>query len=169
MKHSFLLCTCILLSASLFAQSYASDEIAIKKVIHGQEEAWNKHDWGAFSRYFADDGSLINPVGQFWKGKNDILAHFKLLADCCLEPTSLKFEFINARFIKPDIAIVYSEVTLHHNKDYDVPFHHYKKGESEYQLLTHVFVKKNKEWIISAAQLTLINQIVSPHASLGKH
>ena len=60
---------------------------------------------------------------------NDQLKYavFKLLGDCCLSPTSLKFDFKDARFIKPDIAIVYSEEILHHDKDYDVPFHHYKK------------------------------------------
>ncbi len=36
-------------------------------------------------------------------------------------------------------------------------------------MLTDIFVKTNNEWKITAAQLTLINQIVSPHTSPGKH
>ncbi|QHT66711.1 SgcJ/EcaC family oxidoreductase [Rhodocytophaga rosea] len=169
MKRSLFISAFIFLPSFLFAQSHTKDEMAIKQVIQQQESAWNKYDWEAFSNYFTDDATLINFVGQFWKGKHDILAHFKLLGDCCLVPTSLKFEFINARFINSDIAIVYSEETLHHNKDYDVPFRHYKKGETEYKMLTHIFVKKNNEWKISAAQLTLINQILSPHNTSGKH
>ncbi|CAA9480262.1 MAG: hypothetical protein AVDCRST_MAG96-973 [uncultured Segetibacter sp.] len=36
-------------------------------------------------------------------------------------------------------------------------------------MITHVFGKKNNEWKISAGQLTLINQVVSPHNSSDKH
>ena len=169
MKHSFFTCTFILFATILFAQNNATDATSIKAVKKQQEAAWNKHDWEAFSSYFTDDATLINFVGQFWKSKSDIIAHFKQLSDCCLSPTSLKFEVRNIRFITPDIAVVYTEETLFADKDYDVPFRQYKKGDIDYKMLTDVFVKQNKVWKITAAQLTLINQIISPHDSSGKH
>ncbi|MBO0939086.1 SgcJ/EcaC family oxidoreductase [Fibrella sp. HMF5335] len=169
MKHLLIVCMYVLLATKLFAQNNRTDEAAIKQVIKQQEAAWNRHDWEAFSGYFTDDGTLINFVGQFWKGRNDIVEHFKLLGDCCLSPTSLKFEFKSAKFLTPNIAVVYIEETLIADRDYDVPFRHYKKGETDYKMVTDVFVKTNNEWRVTAAQLTLINQIVSPHNSSDKH
>lgn len=168
MKQSFFTCALILLATILSAQRRTTDETAIKNIKQQQETDWNKHDWASFSSYFTDDGTLINFVGQFWKGKNDILSHFKELGDCCLSPTSLKFDVKDIRFVTAEIAIVYTEETLYADKDYEVPFRKYKKGETDYKMLTDVFVRINGEWKITAAQLTLINQIISPHNISGK-
>lgn len=168
MKQPILTSMFLLFATVLFAQTNSADEAAIKNIKQQMETAWNKHDWEKFSSYFTDDGTLINFVGQFWQGRKDILTHFTELGDCCLSPTSLKFDVKNIRFITPSIAIVYTEETLYADKDYDVPFRTYKKGETDYKMLTDVFVKTNNAWKITAAQLTLINQVVSPHQASGK-
>lgn len=168
MKRSILLPVFIFFATALFAQNNTKDEIAIKKVIQQQGDARNKYDWETLSSYFTDDGILINPVGQFWKGRNEILAHLKLLSACCLEPTSAKSDVKDIRFLKPDIAIVYIEEILIASKDFDLPFHKYKKGDTDYNWKTDVFIKKNNEWKISSRQLTLINQLISPHNTSGK-
>src|SRR5215217_3385461 len=134
MKHLLLL-VFVGLGTTLFAQNVLEDEKAIRSVIQQQEAAWNRDDWEAFSSHFADDGTLINFVGQFWKGRKDINSHFKVLAACCLNPTSLKFRVTGLRFITPAIAIVYLEETLIADYDYNVPFHNYKKGETDYKLV----------------------------------
>ena len=163
MKHLLLSFGFALCATAMFAQPQNDDEILIKNIIRQQQVAWNDHDWNAFSSYFTKDGTLINFIGQFWRGRQDILAHFNLLNDCCLAPTSLEFTCKNIRFLTPTIAVVYLEEKLVADRDYDVPFHHYKKGDTEYKMVTNIFVKIEKEWNIAAAQLTLINQIVSPH------
>ena len=168
MKHSILTVAFFVVATALSAQDHHIDEIAIKKVILQQEAAWNKHDWEGFSSYFTEDGTLINFLGQFWQGRKDIIMHFNLFGDCCLVPTSLKFEFKNARFITPDIAVVYIEETLIANKDYDVPFRRYKKGEIDYKMKSDVFVRQNDKWMVAATQLTLINQVVSPHGGASQ-
>jgi uncharacterized protein (TIGR02246 family) len=155
----------MLLVRVLSAQNNSSDEIAIKKVIQQQGDARNKHDWETLSSYFTEDGILINPAGQFWKGRNEILAQLKLLSDCCLGPTSMKVEVKNIRFLTPDIAIIYMEETVIADKDFDVPFRQYKKGDTDYTWKTDVFIKKNNEWKITSRQVTPVNQIVSPHNS----
>lgn len=167
MKQLILLYVFAFFTIMLLAQSNTNDEKSIKNVIQQQENSWNKHDWEAFSNYFTNDGTLINFAGQFWKGRKDIIEHFKLLSDCCLSPTSLKFEVKNIKFLRPDIAIIYIEETLFADKDYDVPFRQYKKGDIDYKMITDVFIKTDNKWQITAAQLTLINQIVSPHDSSG--
>ncbi len=172
-NKTFILCMLIAFSTLIisptFAQNNSSDEMAIKKVIQQQGDARNNHDWETLSSYFTDDGILINPVGQFWKGRNEILAHLKLLSACCLEPISTKVDVKNIRFLTPDVAIVYTEVTEIANKDFDLPFHQYKKGDTDYSWKTDVFIKKNNEWKITTRQVTLINQIISPHNSTDKN
>jgi uncharacterized protein (TIGR02246 family) len=163
MKHSFITCLFSFFAAISFSQTNLSDEAAIKSIIQKQEDLWNKHDMVAFSQFYTDDATLINFIGMFWKGKKDIIEHFIAINDCCLVPTSVKFEFISLRNIAPGIAIVYVEETIVADKDYDVPGRHYKKGETDYKLITNVFVKENTNWKITATQLTLINQVVSPH------
>lgn len=163
MKHSLLTCTFIFVLIIPFAQNSSNNEAAIKTVKKQQEAAWNKQDWEAFSSHFATDATLINFIGQFWKGRADIITHLKALSDCCLSPTSLTFEVKSIRFLTSEIAIVYTEEILYADKDYDVPFHQYKKGDKDYKMLTDIFIKKDNEWRIIAAQLTLINQLVSPH------
>ena len=163
MKHSLLTCACVLLATALSAQDNSLDERAIKKVIQQQGDARNKHDWETLSSYFTDDGTLINPAGQLWRGRTEILANLRLLSDCCLGPTSSKVAVKHIRFVTPDIAIVYMEETVIADKDFDVPFRQYKKGDTDYTWKTDVFIKKDNEWKITSRQVTFINQIVSPH------
>ncbi|MET0638167.1 MAG: SgcJ/EcaC family oxidoreductase [Chitinophagaceae bacterium] len=162
MKQLIFISLFLFLTGALAAQNNTKDEMAIKNIIRQQENAWNRHDWAALTSYFTDDGTLVNFVGQFWQGRNEILAHLNLLSKCCLEPTSLKFEFRQARFLTPDIAIVYTEETLFADKDYEVPFRQYKKGEIDYKWKIDVFEKKNGEWKITATQMTLINKMLPP-------
>lgn len=169
MKHSFLSFVFVVLTTVLFAQNNSTGEANIKEVIKQQEFAWNKHDWESFSNHFTTDGTLINFVGQFWKGRDEILKNFKQINDCCLSSTSLKFEVESIRFITADIAVVYIEETLLTEKDYDTPFHNYKKGDLEYKIISDVFVQTNNEWKITAMQIALINQILSPHNNSEKH
>ena len=159
----------MLLVIILSAQNTSSNEMAIKKVIQQQGEARNKYDWETLSSYFTEDGILINPAGQIWKGRTEILANLELLSACCLEPMSTKVDVKDISFLTPDVAVVYIEEIVIANKDFDVPFHQYKKGETEYYWKTDVFIKKNNEWKITSRQVTLINQIVSPHNSSDKN
>ena len=50
-----------------------------------------------------------------------------------------------------------STETEEQNSSYEVQVAHYTE-----------FIKKNNEWKISSRQLTLINQLISPHSTSGK-
>ncbi|MVM36106.1 SgcJ/EcaC family oxidoreductase [Spirosoma sp. HMF4905] len=169
MKQSILLSVFALLGTTLFAQHDPKAELAIKKVIQQQGEARNKQDWDALGSSFTDDGILINPVGQFWKGRREIVAHLKELSACCLEPILTKVDVKTIRFLTPVVAIVYTEVTEVARKDFALPFRQYKKGDTDYSWKTDVFIKQNDEWKITTRQVTLINQLVSPHHSPDKN
>jgi uncharacterized protein (TIGR02246 family) len=155
-------------ATTLFGQNSREDEAAIRADIQEQGAARNKHDWAALSSHFADDGVLINPAGQFWKGRNEIRTQLAALSSCCLEPTSVKVDVRSIRFIAPDIAIVYTEETITAEKDFEVPLHRYRKGDVDYTWKTDVLVKKHNGWKIESRQVTLMNQAVVPHKSPPK-
>jgi len=162
MKRATFVSVVICLVTAVSAQN-TPDRVTIRKIIQQQQDAWNRHDWAAFSSYYADDATLINFIGQIWEGKNSILEHFNLLSGCCLEPTSLNFEVKNFRSLTPDLMIVYIEETLYADRDYTVPIRQYKKGDVDYKWRIDVFVRKNKDWRVLSTQMTLINQVITPH------
>jgi uncharacterized protein (TIGR02246 family) len=147
----------------VFAQDSTAIETVIKSIIQKQEEAWNKHDFATFCKFYTDDATFVNYIGMFWKSKKEIVDHLHAITDCCLVFTSIKLDFKNLRFLNNDIAIVYSEETIIADKAYDIPDHKYKQGETEYKMIIQVFVKGNNEWKITAQQLTAIDQFYQPH------
>lgn len=154
-----------MLVATVAAQTTSSDTTEIKSIIRQQEDAWNRHDWAAFCSHYTEEATLINFVGQFWDGKDNILEHFKLLNACCLEPTSLKFEVRKFRSLGPDLMMVFIEETLLADRDYEVPIQRYKKGHIDYKWRVDFFVRRNQEWKSLSTQMTLMNPVLFPHGS----
>jgi uncharacterized protein (TIGR02246 family) len=166
MKHFLSTCLLICLAAGLFAQNSKTDEAAIRSIIQKKQDAWNKHDWVAFSQDYTDDATLVNFVGMFWKSKSDIISHLSSINDCCLSATSVKFDLQFFRPVSPGVDVVYIEETLFTDRDYSTPVQSYKKGEIEYKQIIAVYVKKGEEWKVTAEQLTLINQLLTPHKDI---
>jgi uncharacterized protein (TIGR02246 family) len=167
MKPLYITTILIFLTTLVFAQESTDNATFIKSIVQKQEEAWNSHDFAAFCKFYTDDATFVNYIGMFWKGKIEIADHLHAITDCCLVFTSIKLDFKSLRFLRNDIAVAYSEETIVADKAYEIPDHQYKQGETEYKLITQVFVKENGEWKITAQQLTAIDQFYSPH-KVGK-
>ena len=67
---SFALLT--LLSPMMTARARAADEQPIKDRLEEFQSAWNKDDTTAMAAVWAEDGSLINPVGASAQGREEI-------------------------------------------------------------------------------------------------
>jgi hypothetical protein len=67
--------------------------------------------------------------------------------------TSIILDFKNLKFLSPDIAVVQSEETIVADKAYNISDHNYKQGETEYKMITTVFVNVNNEWKIAGSIL----------------
>jgi uncharacterized protein (TIGR02246 family) len=162
---NILMTSCLLLSIySSSAQSDTAAERAIKTIIQKQEEAWNKHkliEMG--TAYFADDATLINFLGMFWKSKAEIIQNLRRINEDVFKHASIRFELKELKFITSDVAIANIEEQFTVEEDYTDVGQQYKKGDKNYKLMTNVFVRKNNEWLITSSQLTLVNQFVSPH------
>jgi uncharacterized protein (TIGR02246 family) len=134
-------------------------EEVLKKIIQQQELDWNKNDMKSFAQPFSDDAVLINFLGMYWKGKEEIITQFSHINDCCIKPTSVKLEWIDAKFLSYNAAFAHIKETLTAKEDYAVPGGLVKKGSVNTKFITAVFEKQNNSWKITTMQVTQVNAL----------
>ena len=155
MKKAALL-TILLLSSQIILSQSKNDEL--KKVITQQESDWNKNDMKAFSNAFSEDAVLINFLGMYWQGRENIITQFSHINDCCIKPTEVKFDLIDSKIIAENAAFAHIKETLTAKEDYAVPGGIVKKGTVNTKFITAVFEKKNSTWKIVSMQVTQVNE-----------
>lgn len=141
-------------STIALAQTQADD---LKKIITQQESDWNKNDMKSFSSVFSEDAVLINFLGMYWQGKENIITQFSHINDCCIKPTSVKFDWIDAKMLSENAAVAHIKETLTAKEDYAVPGGVVKKGAVNTKFITAVFEKKDQIWKIASMQVTQVN------------
>ena len=141
-------------STIAIAQNQVND---LQKIIQEQEVAWNKNDMKAFSSPFSDDAVLINFLGMYWKGKENIITEFSHINECCIKPTSVKFDWIDSKSLTENAAVAHIKETLTAKEDYAVPGGVVKKGSVSTKFITAVFEKKDATWKIVSMQVTQLN------------
>jgi uncharacterized protein (TIGR02246 family) len=132
-------------------------EEALKKIIEQQELDWNKNDMKSFSQAFSEDAVLINFLGMYWKGKHEIITQFSHINECCIKPTAVKLEWIDAKFLSENAAYAHIKETLTAKEDYAVPGGVVKKGTVNTKFITAFFEKQNNSWKITTMQVTQVN------------
>ncbi|CAM3565047.1 SgcJ/EcaC family oxidoreductase [Flavobacterium chungbukense] len=137
-----------------FAQN--KDEV-LQKIIKKQEVDWNKNDMKSFSEAFSEDAVLINFLGMYWKGKEEIITQFSHINDCCIKPTTVKLDWIDSKFLSENAAVAHIKETLTAKEDYAVPGGIVKKGTVNSKFITAVFEKNNAVWKIVSMQVTQLS------------
>ena len=137
-----------------FAQN--KDEV-LQKIIKKQEVDWNKNDMKSFSEAFSEDAVLINFLGMYWKGKEEIITQFSHINDCCIKPTTVKLDWIDSKFLSENAAVAHIKETLTAKEDYAVPGGIVKKGTVNSKFITAVFEKNNAFWKIVSMQVTQLS------------
>ena len=148
-----MLLTLFILNGYCYAQT---DHEQINAIVAKQETDWNKNDMTSYANSFTEDGTLINFLGFFWKGKNEIVNQFKLINDCCIKPTQIKLNITDSKFLSDAAAVVHIKEVLTAKEDYSVPGRTVKKGSIDHKLITAVFVKQDKTWKIVSMQVTQV-------------
>lgn len=152
MKVIYVLLTVLFSSTVVVAQTED-----LKKIIQQQELDWNKNDMKSFSNAFSEDAVLINFLGMYWQGKENIITQFSHINDCCIKPTSVKFDWIDSKMLSENAAVARIKETLTAKEDYAVPGGVVKKGAVNTKFITAVFEKKNNIWKIVSMQVTQVN------------
>lgn len=98
---------CTPLNVSLFCQSgEPSDEQAIRRVMDGFMDAWNRHDAKAFAALFAADADFTNWRGTGAIGRSRIEEVHAPMFATVFKSSRQKYTDIKVRFLRPDIASV---------------------------------------------------------------
>ena len=138
-----------LLSPMMTAGVVAADEQPIKDRLQEFQSAWNKDDTTAMAAVWADDGSLINPVGVFAQGRDEIVKVFvqEHASPGPFKATKYATSDVKFQWVTPDVAVVDVSANISGIRGAD--------GAAAPDYTHHVvwvFVKKGGKWMAAAAR-----------------
>ena len=143
---------CYAVTGNAQSPTNREDEEAIKKVIAGTTEAFNKHDAKTFARFYTSDAELVTVRGERMKGMEEIEKGLAAIFATRATAATLKPLDVSIRFIKPDVAVAH--VT---NEMSGVINAEGKKMPSHRELSIRVLVKKSGTWRVTAFHNTIIS------------
>jgi uncharacterized protein (TIGR02246 family) len=136
-------------SVSSFAQTDATREGAIRRIVAEQAKAWNAGDGAGYSRHVSPDVSFTNLFGMvmygapaFEKRHSDILATF-------YKGTTKAHTVRRIRFVTADVAIVDIDNEVHGVKAMPAGMPVPPDGIIRTQLM-EVFVRRDGRWLVEA-------------------
>jgi uncharacterized protein (TIGR02246 family) len=131
------------------------DEVGVRAVVRGFEDAWNRHDMDAFAKLFATDADFVNVFGARWIGRHVIKQHHFASHATIFKTSVLTMGDTTIRFLKPDAAAARSVWHLGGLGSKDG-----KPAPTRTGILTHVLERIDGRWLIVLSQNT---DIVEPH------
>ena len=142
-----------LTSASVAMDKPINDDIGVNAVVHGFEEAWNRHDMDAFAMLFATDADFVNVIGMRWVGRDAIKQHHAASHATVFKTSTLKIEDTTVRFLKADVATARSVWVLS-----GIISEAGQLAPSRTGILTHVLQRIDGHWLIVLTQNTDISK-----------
>jgi uncharacterized protein (TIGR02246 family) len=141
-----------LTSASVAVEKQINDDVGVNAVVHGFEDAWNRHDMDAFAMLFATDADFVNVIGMRWVGRDAIKQHHAASHATMFKTSTLKIEDTTVRFLKADVATARSVWTLSGVTSATGQLAPMRTG-----ILTHVLERLDGHWLIVLTQNTDIS------------
>jgi uncharacterized protein (TIGR02246 family) len=152
MKYLFALAALLSLvvtSASVAADKQIDDEVGVNAVVHGFEDAWNRHDMDAFAALFATDADFVNVIGMRWVGRDAIKQHHAASHATIFKSSTLRIGNTTVRFLNVDVATARSMWTLS-----GITSETGQLAPSRTGILTHVLQRIGGHWQIVLTQNT---------------
>lgn len=149
-KYLVLTLLTILSNFSSLSALENSDYEEINQIIEHIANAWNDHEGQGFADDYAEDADFVNIFGMVFKGKSEIeVRHVKILQTFL---KGSKFETVDfkLREVKPGLVIAHVYWKVSH-----VPKPNKDSSDVMKGVFTHVFVKNQDNWEITASQNTL--------------
>ena len=95
-----------LLGSGCMRAQTPADVAAVKALVAGEAEAWNKGDAQAFGEHYAEDGSFTNIVGQRLFGREAFVKQHAMIFATIYKGSHASFTLARTKFVRPDVAIV---------------------------------------------------------------
>lgn len=148
-----------LLIQSSFCQT-PQDKKDIYNLFNKMSEAWEAGDYGYTKYDILDDSAvLINPVGMYWKNKEEITKGLQYLGEVRFK--YLKFtegKMLSLRFLSPTVALAIAWGKDVVTEDFTMPDEAtvIKKGEESEGIEVCTLIKKENKWKITSMNVTHI-------------
>jgi uncharacterized protein (TIGR02246 family) len=130
-----------------------NDEAGVNAVVHGFEDAWNRHDMDAFAILFATDADFVNVMGMRWEGRDSIKQHHAASHATIFKSSTLAIGETAVRFLKADAATARSVWTLS-----GITAESEQLVPTRTGILTHVLARIDGHWLIVLTQNTDITK-----------
>ncbi len=130
------------------------DEQAIQQTVMAVEETWNRHDMNAFAGILTEQVEWVNPVGMWWRGRENVKRAHQAYHESFLKETSRHSESITIQRLTPDVAIVTGTYRM---GDWTRPDTGQLISNGK-DRVTYILVKQQGSWLIMRGHVTDINQ-----------
>lgn len=139
------------MSSSIFALD-TNDHKTINQIIEHFTNAWNDHGGQGSADYYTQDADFVNIFGMAFAGKQEIEERHIKIHESFLKGSIFEVTNLRLREAKPGVVIahVYWKVSNIQKPGKD-PLDETTKG-----IFTHLFLKNQDKWEITATQNTPI-------------
>jgi uncharacterized protein (TIGR02246 family) len=138
---------------------HTAERRAIKAVLEGLAEAWNRHDAAAYAAAFSEDADYVLFDGTHSRGRRAILRLHRYLFDTVLRESRLILEGTpRIRFISDDIAVAVMTGAV------VMPWQRRSKRRKR-SIQTYLLVRHKGDWQVAAYSTTRIRPI--PESGIG--
>ncbi len=136
---------------SLFALD-TDDHKMINQIVEHFTNAWNDHEGQGSADYYGQDADFVNIFGMPFAGKQEIEARHVEIHKSFLKGSTFEVSDLRLREAKPGVVIahVYWKVSNIQKPGKDT------LNEGMKGIFTHVFLKNDDKWEITATQNTSI-------------
>ena len=110
---TLLACTLVVGVTGSASAGEAQDEAAVRGLGDTFAKAFVQKNAELRASLFAENGTLVTPVGDFLQGRVTMVKDFGSEAQAVNANTQAAFSNYRVRFIKPDLAVVDALLTLH--------------------------------------------------------
>lgn len=127
----------------------ATAEEQITTAIEAFEEGWNRHDMAAAFSCFAEDADFVNVVGQWWRGRHEIVERLEACHRDRFRDSALEIASVSIRFLRFDVAVVHLAWKLQGDRGPAGKGLPLRRG-----IITLATSRQKGRWIFDAAQNT---------------
>ena len=139
------------------AQSQATDEQAIRKVIVEMTDGFNRHDAKASTSMYTDDADFVSVRGDAAKGREQVEKGLAGILGTRAKDAVLTTLEVRVRFVRPDVAIAHVTNELSGLVAADG-----QKLPAHRELSLRVFVKDQGAWRVTAFHNTMLKPFGTP-------
>jgi uncharacterized protein (TIGR02246 family) len=101
-----------LMAVPLAGVASDSNVDAIRKLQTAQAAAWNKHDADAYAALFTSDGDVVNVLGWWWRGRDQIQRKLSDGFSFVFRDSRLTITDVDVRILSPTVAVAHVRWTM---------------------------------------------------------